>query len=196
MEKEILINHLIETGWHCEESFLPIEICDDLAGEVKTWKPANIGKGQNQVRLEAIRNDEINWIDPSNASRPLKYFLSQMDDLKNDLNRELFLGLNEFECHFARYKSGGFYKKHLDQHQESKSRILSIIVYLNSPESGGELVIYNKHNCELIDKKVKPRKGLMVCFLSDQIHHEVLPTNEERLSLTGWFRSKNATQVI
>ncbi len=190
MEKEILINNLMKVGWHCEESFLDHGLCDELASGSKSWKSAEIGKGLNQTLLLNIRNDEISWIDPHNASAPQKVFLEKMEVITTELNRELFLGIKEFECHFAKYQIGGFYKKHLDQHQESKSRILSCIIYLNSLSEGGELVIYNKENKDLIDIKLNPSKGLLVCFLSDQIYHEVLPTsNEERLSLTGWFRN-------
>jgi len=41
-------------------------------------------------------------------------------------------------------------------------------------------------NCEtFVD--VEPRLGTLVVFLSELFPHEVLPSNRDRLSLTGWF---------
>ncbi|MCO6705038.1 2OG-Fe(II) oxygenase, partial [Streptomyces sp. CHB9.2] len=37
---------------------------------------------------------------------------------------------------------------------------------------------------------VLPLGGSLVCFLSGQLPHEVLPATRERLSLTGWFRRR------
>lgn len=190
-----LINNLIEFGWHTEDNFLTTSHCDELLLDQKIWKSAAIGLGAKKSLHQEIRNDEIAWIEAEDASKAQKKFLSLMHTLQTNLNRELFLGLNEFECHFAKYEKGGFYKKHLDQHQGAKTRILSCIVYLNKLNNGGELVIYNKNNLESVDKKIQPMPGKLVCFLSDQIFHEVLPTDEERLSLTGWFRA-NSTLIL
>jgi len=189
MEKEILINNLMRVGWHCEENFISGELCEELVNETKSWNPAQVGRGPNQTLSQNIRNDEISWIDPLFTSAPQKAFLEKMNAIKAELNRELYLGIKTFECHFARYRKGGFYKKHLDQHQESKSRILSCIVYLNSLNEGGELIIYNRNDPKLIEIKISPKKGLLICFLSDQIYHEVLTTKDERQALTGWFRN-------
>jgi SM-20-related protein len=153
------------------------------------WKQAKIGKGGTQQELLTVRNDSIFWIDEARATSLQKKYLSEMDDLMQSLNRELFLGLREFECHFARYQTAGFYKKHLDQHVGSKARLVSTILYLNQPTSGGELAIFNKDNPEQLDVKISPRPGSFVCFLSNQIYHEVLATVGERFSLTGWFRT-------
>ncbi|MGB2150512.1 MAG: 2OG-Fe(II) oxygenase, partial [Cobetia amphilecti] len=38
-----------------------------------------------------------------------------------------------------------------------------------------------------------PEAGTFVCFLSEQIPHEVLPTHQARASVTGWFR-RNSSQ--
>jgi len=31
--------------------------------------------------------------------------------------------------------------------------------------------------------------GTIVCFMSDEFWHEVLPANKTRMSITGWFRN-------
>lgn len=190
MKKEMLINALAESGWYCEEGFFSPQFCSELLNEAKklNWTQAQVGKGAQKQELVEIRNDSIVWIDESQASSAEKHYLESMNALMKELNHELFLGLREFECHFAHYKTSGFYKKHLDQHQGSQKRVVSAILYLNEPDAGGELIIYKKDNPEEIETKIKPRPGTFVCFLSNQIYHEVLPNEGERFSVTGWFR--------
>lgn len=195
MKKEMLtdtlIDSLVEKGWFHEEGFFSPEFCLELLNECKglELKAAQIGKGQGKQEALEIRNDSIFWIDEEHASALQKEYLTRMNLLMNDINRELFLGLREFECHFAHYKTSGFYKKHLDQHQTSQKRLVSAICYLNGPKSGGELVVYSKDNPDEVAAKIKPKPGSFVCFLSNQIYHEVLPTDGERFSVTGWFRT-------
>jgi SM-20-related protein len=45
-------------------------------------------------------------------------------------------------------------------------------------EDGAELV-----------KDVLPIGGRLVVFLSGEIPHEVLPTQKERISITGWLKN-------
>lgn len=191
MKKEMLIGDLSESGWSLQEEFFDENFCLELLSEARelAWKQAQVGTGAIKQEALEIRNDSIVWIDQDTATGPQLKFLAIMNDVMMDLNRELYLGLREFECHFAKYKPDGFYKKHLDQHQGSNKRVVSAIVYLNEPKIGGELVIYNRENPEVIQATIKPKAGSFVCFLSNQIYHEVLPTQNDRYSLTGWFRT-------
>ncbi len=191
MKKEMLINALAEEGWYCEEGFFPPEFCSELLNEAQkqNWTQAQVGKGAQKQEQLTIRNDSIVWIEETQAGEAAGAYLGHMNKLMSDMNRELYLGLREFECHFAHYKTSGFYKKHLDQHQGSHKRVVSAILYLNEPESGGELVIYKKENSDEIETRIKPKPGTFVCFLSNQIYHEVLPNTGERYSVTGWFRT-------
>lgn len=111
-----------------------------------------------------------------------------------ELNRSLYLGLVDFEGHFAVYPKGGFYKAHLDRHRETSDRIVSVILYLNAdwkPGDGGELKLWitpgNKEGDFII---IEPRMGTLVCFLSEDFWHEVLPAEKTRASITGWFRGR------
>ncbi|MBC7712291.1 MAG: 2OG-Fe(II) oxygenase [Rhizobacter sp.] len=191
MKKEMLINDLVEKGWFYQEHFMDQSFCSELLKEAKDleWKKAKIGAGAKRLENNEIRNDSIYWIDEANDTGLQRKYLEQMKELMSLINQELYLGLKEFECHFAHYETTGFYKKHLDQHQGSNKRSISTIFYLNEPSDGGELVIYNKENHDQVEIKIKPRAGSFVCFLSNQIYHEVLPTTGERYSLTGWFRT-------
>lgn len=92
--------------------------------------------------------------------------------------------------HFALYAPNAFYKRHLDQHKNQDTRVLTVVTYLNESwedSDGGELQIYLEHGQTV---KVKPRAGTLVCFLSSEYEHEVLPAKRERASLTGWFRKR------
>lgn len=191
MKKEMLIDALVERGWFYQENLFDPIFCSELIKEadLSDWKQAQVGRGDQKQEALSIRSDSIFWIDENKATALQKVYLDKMNDLIVTLNRELFLNIKEFECHFAKYHPTGFYKKHLDCHQGSSARIVSTVFYLNAPNSGGELVIYKKEKPDDIETLISPKPGSFVCFLSNQIYHEVLPTAGERFSLTGWFRS-------
>jgi len=51
-------------------------------------------------------------------------------------------------------------------------------------EDGGELRMY------LVEGKqvdVQPKGGRLLIFLSGMVDHEVLPSHNHRVALTGWF---------
>lgn len=161
------------------------------------FKSAGIGR-QIDFQLKAtIRSDKIHWIhaDAENATETTTEFLQWMESFRVGLNRRLFLGLFDFESHFARYAVGAFYKKHLDAFRgrdqgPQPNRVLSIVLYLNEHwqiESGGELLIYSEDG-ERVLEKISPVCGRMVIFLSEKFPHEVLPAKCERNSIAGWFR--------
>ena len=111
------------------------------------------------------------------------------------MNRRLFLGLEDFESHFALYPPGAFYLRHLDRFRDDDRRMVSAVVYLNQgwlPEHGGHLRMYLDGN---VDYDVLPIGGCLVVFLSGEIPHEVMPATRDRLSLTGWFR-RRATEIF
>ena len=113
----------------------------------------------------------------------------RLEDIRLECNRSLFLGLDSFEGHFAVYSQGAHYGRHKDVFQTQDTRVLSLIIYLNSdwkPGMGGELVIHVEPAFV-----VEPKAGTLVLFLSHEFEHEVLKTECERNSLCGWFRKSN-----
>jgi len=54
-----------------------------------------------------------------------------MEALRFGLNSALFLGLFDFECHYAIYGAGTGYAKHSDVLQVARNRILLTVFYLN-----------------------------------------------------------------
>ena len=157
------------------------------------FKKAAVGKGdQKQVRAE-IRSDEVLWMDPTALSPLQAIFWEKIEELKQVLNRRCFLGLKSFEGHFARYPIGSFYKRHVDQFHAVPHRIVKVILYLNeswTEADGGQLRMYfpQEDGSERVED-VLPLGGRLVVFLSEEIPHEVLPTQKERISITGWLRN-------
>ena len=156
------------------------------------FRHAAVGKGgQKQVRTE-IRSDEVLWMDAAELSPLQAAYWGKIEEVRKVLNQRCFLGLRSFEGHFARYPVGSFYKKHLDQFQAVPHRVVTVILYLNdswTAEDAGALRMYfpQEDGSELIED-VLPLGGRLVVFLSGEIPHEVLPTNKERISITGWLR--------
>lgn len=190
-----IVDDLAEHGWSQQNIFLPLDLTRALAAECRQraaegeLAPAAVGRGSSSEIREGIRGDHIQWIDPGQAEACDSY-LSLMDSLREAINRRLFLGLEDFESHFAMYPPGAFYLKHVDRFRDDDRRMVSAVVYLNDgwlPEHGGQLRMY-LDNDRVHD--VQPIGGCLVVFLSGEVPHEVLPATRDRLSLTGWVRRR------
>lgn len=165
-------------------------LIDNLQFQQAEFKPAGVGRRGDYQRNEDIRGDAIQWLEPGDPA--VTEFLRWMDKLRLGINQRLFLGLFDYESHYAVYAPGAFYQKHRDAFRGSPGRKLSTVLYLN-PEwdlvAGGELVLYDEAGVdELI--RVAPECGRLVIFLSEDFPHEVLPATQLRQSIAGWFRIK------
>lgn len=119
------------------------------------------------------------------------------ENLRIDLNRTLYLGLDSFESQFAHYPPGAFYRKHVDAFKGSSNRVVSLILYLNpdwSPADGGQLTLYDQADRELA--KFAPNMGTVAVFFSERFPHEVLATARDRYSVAGWFRRREEFPVL
>lgn len=154
------------------------------------FKKSAIGNQFTEQIVKTIRGDFISWLDERELNASEQRFFYKIDDFTNYLNRTCFLGIQDREFHYALYPVGTFYKRHLDTFQNDDSRKLSMVCYLNDedwlPEFGGELVIYKDD--ETIN--IYPVKGRMVVFESQILEHEVKPVQKERLSITGWLKTR------
>jgi len=151
---------------------------------------ARIGGGPSLRRREDIRGDSTCWITP-----PLwpaeQALLGELERLRLQLNRESLLGLFEVELHYAWYPTGAGYERHVDQPQGRVQRRVSLVLYLNedwTPEAGGELRIFDEADGH---RDIAPVAGRLVCFLTPGREHAVLPTQRDRLSVSGWFRTRD-----
>ncbi|ELA9391353.1 2OG-Fe(II) oxygenase [Vibrio parahaemolyticus] len=184
-----LIDALATDGYYIWDDFLSEDEVTQLRDCIPdNWKKARIGRNDDVTRIESIRSDKIQWLKPA-MGQPIENYLSKMEEIRQEVNRHFFLGLFEYEAHFAKYEKGDFYQKHLDCFKGNENRRLTTVFYMNeswSEEDAGELVVYDLNDKEIAT--IPPREGRLLVFLSEQFPHEVLPTNAERFSIAGWFR--------
>jgi SM-20-related protein len=162
--------------------------------EEDTFKKAAIGNRVNEIIVKSIRGDVILWIDEAYTNVAEALFFDKINNLVSYLNKTCFLGILRKEFHYALYPTGTFYKRHLDTFQNDDRRKLSFVCYLNEagwlPENGGELVLYLDDNGREVEKVIYPLPGRVVIFESQILEHEVKPVKTERLSITGWLKTR------
>lgn len=194
-----LIDMLAEQGYAVVDGFMGQLQVMALAAEARTLgqtgelQPASIGRQQTAQLNPALRGDAIRWLDEAQVSPAQTAYLNLMQDLRTQLNRQFYLNLVELETHFAVYPPGGGYTKHLDQFQASGARKISSIFYLNQDwqaEYGGQLRLYLDGLNPEPYLDISPLGGRLVLFDASRFYHEVLPATHERMSLTGWFRTR------
>ncbi|MFT4638860.1 MAG: SM-20-related protein [Verrucomicrobiales bacterium] len=200
---DLLAEAIADPGYGIFPDFLVPSLGRDLIGLVRDkiaddeLKRAGIGKGiAAKVRSE-IRTDSIFWLNSEDAAPTTGIWLKAMDALCAHFRAALFLPVWSYEGHLASYPPAGFYKPHLDQHQSSLARQVSIITYLNkdwNESDGGQLRLFTEsRDGPYID--VIPQLGTAVIFRSADFWHEVLPAKQTRLSLTGWLRGRDEVPV-
>lgn len=191
-----MIEALATEGWTVVSHFLNADEVAELRAqalakyELGQFKPASVGQGANQAIHTEIRRDAVLWLDDDETGMAAA-FMTWLDELRLALNQALFLSLTEAELHFALYPQGGFYRKHIDNFRGGSARLITFILYLNQSwetKDGGELRLY-VNETDYVD--IAPEAGTLVLFLSERFEHEVLPTTQERLSLTGWLRRRS-----
>lgn len=193
-----LLDSIRETGWSVWPGFLEEGLAEELsreslcAWEEGEFRRAGVGRGAGLAIREDVRTDHVMWLCEGETTPCQQGYLDRLEEIRVALNRSLFLGLTDFEGHFAVYPPGGFYKSHLDRHQQTQDRIVTAILYLNpawQPGDGGELKIWTTPGMKVGSfTTVEPRLGTLVCFLAGDFWHEVLPAKKTRASVTGWFR--------
>lgn len=189
---EQLASPFYQQGYVVLEQAIPADLCHALYQDIQhqTLKAAGVGR-QGQYQLDQqVRRDQTAWLSCDNAVQ--QQYLQLMTQLQLDMNQRCFLGLIDFEAHYARYQQGDFYQKHLDAFVGRSNRVLSVVCYLNTVERGGELVLYDEQDQVLT--KVQPKAGTLVVFESCRFPHEVLPAAETRYSIAGWFRHNSSIQ--
>lgn len=197
---EKIISDILENGYSIVDDLLsPVSVSalrTDLLEKYEDdlFKKAAIGNRLNEVVQTGIRGDFILWMDENVINTSHKFFFDRINDLASYLNRTCFLGIMRKEFHYAVYPEGKFYARHLDTFQNDDRRKLSIVCYLNEddwqPEHGGELVLYLKGENGEVPKTIYPLPGRAVIFESRDIEHEVKPAKRERLSITGWLKTR------
>ena len=150
--------------------------------------PAATGRADGR-QFAGLRGDATLWLDDPACGEAARDLLAALDALRAGLNRQLLLGLEEVEAHFAHYPPGAGYARHRDRFASDDARVLSLVVYLNPdwPEAaGGQLRLHLPGG----PVDVVPRLGTVACFLSEAVEHEVLPADRARFSVAAWFRRR------
>ncbi|CDG82886.1 2OG-Fe(II) oxygenase [Janthinobacterium agaricidamnosum] len=190
-----LTDGLTAHGWSQQNFFLPDDLTLELAAQCRLLQraggltPAAVGRGAARAVQAGIRGDSIQWLTAGQSAACDRYLLL-MESLRLALNRTLFLGLDDYESHFAWYAPGAFYARHLDRFRDDNKRTVSVVIYLNpdwQAGQGGALRLFPAGASAL---DIAPQGSRMVLFLSADMAHEVLPATRDRLSLAGWFRRR------
>jgi SM-20-related protein len=192
---EKICRQLSECGFAHISELLPATLLRALYKEVAVLdkefalQSAGIGRGGDHMIRKTIRSDKIKWIDGATLAQC--QLQEQLENLRFELNKNLILGLFDVESHYAVYRKGDFYKRHLDSFNGQKNRILSMVIYLNkdwNEQDGGLLNAYTDEESTTPFASVLPRWGDAVVFLSEQVSHEVTPAYRNRYSIATWFR--------
>ncbi|EUD04196.1 2OG-Fe(II) oxygenase family protein [Providencia alcalifaciens RIMD 1656011] len=183
-----LIDSLSSQGWYVWDGFLALSDIQMIKQCLpKTLQDARIGYRGSLQENKTIRGDQTVWLEPEMGA-PVIHYLDKMEQIRQALNCQLYLGLRDFETHFCRYPKGGFYKKHFDNPKGVSRRKITTVLYMNElwkPTDGGELIVYDHEDNHLF--RLEPVAGRMIFFMSEEFPHEVLPTETNRESITGWF---------
>jgi Rps23 Pro-64 3,4-dihydroxylase Tpa1-like proline 4-hydroxylase len=190
---EALITTYIDNKVGISENFLSDDLANNLKQNLLALNQqdlliaAGTGNSQAIVYDSAVRSDSIYWLDKKNNNAFENAFFKQIEAFISYLNESCFTGITGYEFHYSLYEKGDFYLQHFDQFQSNPSRKYSMISYLNSdwqPSDGGELLIHQEN----YNQKITPIQGKTVFFKSDELLHEVLVTQNTRMSITGWLK--------
>jgi len=192
---DLLAQQLATRHWAVAECFIPLDRIAALRGEGETLEGEGrfqtAGIGREALERRDVRGDLILWLEDGNAPQAERLVQRELEALRYAINATTYLGLYEFEGHYASYPSGAGYARHLDRFRDGGERVVSLVLYLNdgwTAEDGGELCLYPRPAEDVV--RIPPRGGTLVCFLSEQVPHEVLPTRRTRRSLTGWYKRR------
>jgi SM-20-related protein len=187
---------LRHAGIWVQDGFLALSLrhalkeCAQLRRQRGEFDAARIGGAQSLERRADIRGDSTCWIIPPLLPAEAA-LLGELERLRLELNRDCLLGLFDLELHYACYAPGAGYARHVDQPRGSTQRQVSLVLYLNdewTPAAGGELRIFDALGSH---RDIAPLSGRLVCFLTPGREHAVRETQQDRLSISGWFRARD-----
>ena len=185
---------LRQRDWIVREGFLSPARVAALVREALNLKEAGkfraAGIGRDGERHAEIRGDEILWFGDERTPEAARLVSEELEPLRLAINAAHYLGLEDFEGHYAAYAPDAAYARHLDVFQAGNRRVVSLVLYLNeawSADDGGALQLYPEAHPPVT---VVPSAGTLACFLSERVPHEVRPARRTRWSLTGWFRRR------
>lgn len=190
-----LVEGLAGPGYAIFPELLRPEVVDEIRAEMENlrdrgaFRPAGIGRGSTAQLAPETRGDGTFWFDPAALTPAQAKLGTLLSAVREQLNVELFLGLWDWEGHYAIYPPGAFYRKHLDRFANDSRRTVSTVFFFNPEWTAADEGVLRMEIAEgTLD--VPPSGGTAVFFLSDRIPHEVRETRRDRFSFAGWFRTR------
>ncbi len=190
---DVLIDSFLVNNIGIDSNFLSERLSDGLQENIKHLQADNLmtnaGIGNETIMdsSQQMRGDKIYWMDKSHDNTFEQQFLNQVESLIERLNSTCYTGINGYEFHYAVYGLGTGYKRHKDQFKNDSNRKYSLINYLNNnwlEVDGGQLLVYQNEGVQ----KIQPNAQTAVFFKSDEMEHEVVKANRNRMSITGWLK--------
>ena len=184
-----ILDDLNDFGFTIIDNVYSAEYIQTLVHECMTHLAEFRAAGIQNGVVSEIRSDHILWIEDQ---LPIAHqHLQTLENLSQQLNQAFYLGIKTVEAHFACYNAGEFYALHRDNPQQKNGRIISTVFYLHEDWQenwGGQLRLQDKHDQWHI---IQPLPNRLVIFQSDLLH-EVLLSQQQRLSITAWLRGGNS----
>ena len=198
---EFMVRSLGSAGYSVSADLLPPELIASLLAEQLRREDdgelvvAGVGRGPSRNREATLRQVQSSWFDGQSPAE--QHFLVLAERMRLAINRQLMLGLFDFEAQFLHYPPGGFYKRHIDALHGERNRVVSLVAYLNEDwtnEDGGALAVWAEGGEGEPVAEVAPLAGTVVLMLSEQIPHEARVSRRDRRAIAGWF-SVNASPL-
>lgn len=179
-----------------------IEDCRDIieiADAINIWRPAAVFAGPDGKATAIQKKHRDNLITDMNDPRfPREVYEATVEAVYKGLEFYMhFMELGSYGggsvlqhegLQLLKYEQGqGFYKKHVDG-WTADTRQVSVLVYLNTVEEGGE-TFFPRQNT-----KVKPIENQMIFFPSNYSYpHEALaPISGPKYAIVSWFSIKKS----
>jgi SM-20-related protein len=188
-----LIDSFLENNIGIDTDFLSEDLSNGLQENIKHLQAddlmtfAGVGNETIMDTKQQMRGDRIYWMDKNHDNTFEQQFLHQVESFIERLNSTCYTGINGYEFHYAVYGQGAGYKRHKDQFKNDSNRKYSLINYLNNnwlEADGGQLLVYQNDDVQ----KIQPQAQTAVFFKSDEMEHEVVKANRNRMSITGWLK--------
>lgn len=160
-----------------------IELIDIANAVPDAWMPSAVG-GHNDVDVDIRRSNSFPF--PVHFSNPLSFFKTAQKIFlyTQQYAQENGIAFSHMEpISMLEYLAGdGFYKPHFD-FGPGMPRSISIILYLNDVEEGGETYF------DQFDTSIKPMAGRLVIFPSTfpYSHEARTPKSGNKYILVTWF---------